>query len=484
MIRLSAVHYSYPHTGTPAIQDVSLSIRKGECVMITGPSGAGKTTLCLAAAGILTHEYGGKKGGTITLAGRDILTYGGLSDIASTIGIVFDDPEAQLIFTTVEEEILSALERQDLSPEEIEDRLGIIMEMTRLTPLKDRAPHTLSGGQKQRLILAVTLAMETDVLILDEPTSELDEHGTQGILGILRDLKTRGKTIIIVEHKFSKFREIIDTLVIMQEGKIRASGAPGTLVTEPEIRSILMPDFTGIRERVPRRSNEPGTKGRIQARGLSHTYHGDIHAIREIDVSIDPGEFVAIVGENGSGKTTLIKHFNGLLRPTAGSIEINGSRTERATITELARDVGMVFQNPDHMFFADTVWEEVAFGVGNIGLPDMDTKIGHALTRVRLHHARDLYPRWLSRGERQRLAIACVLAMEPSIIVLDEPTTGLDGNEAREVMEVLKELQYVGHTIIIVTHSREIANDCADRVITMEQGRIISDVSATGGTHD
>ncbi|HTY14813.1 MAG TPA: energy-coupling factor transporter ATPase [Methanoregulaceae archaeon] len=476
MISLSAVSYRYPHTGEFALTDLSLSVEKGRCVMITGPSGAGKTTLCLASAGVLAHEYGGKKEGTIEINGLNVNDYRDLSEIATNLGIVFDDPDAQLIFTTVEEEILSALERRGLEAGEIEDRLKIIMDRTRLTLLKDRAPHTLSGGQKQRLVLATTLALGTDILVLDEPTSELDDHGTRGIFEILKNLKAEGKTIILVEHKFGYARELADTVIVLEKGRISKSGPPDEIIRDNAVREILLPDFAGIRDK--KMVHPPGSGDHrpvIVAEGLSHRY-GDIHALSDVDLVVEKGEFIAIVGENGSGKTTLIKHFNGLLRPTAGSLNVGGKDAGITPITELARDVGLVFQNPDHMFFADTVSQEVGFGVDNLGIPDRDAVIDHALTRVRLLHAKNLYPKWLSRGERQRLAIACVIAMQPAVIVLDEPTTGLDGKEAREIMEVLKELQIAGHTIVMVTHSSEIARECADRVIRMEQGRIVSDV--------
>ena len=217
----------------------------------------------------------------------------------------------------------------------------------------------------------------------------------------------------------------------------------------------------------------------INVRELSYAY-GDILALDTISLTIQSGEFVALVGENGSGKTTLVKHFNRLLTPTRGDVIVNGKNTRECSITDLARHVGLVFQNPDHMFFADTVKEEVEFGLKNLGITDGEKIIDAALSEVGLVHTRALYPRWLSRGERQRLAIACVIAMQPAIIVLDEPTTGLDGNEARLVLEILKKLQQKGHTIVIITHNRDIAINCADRIITMEKGTIVSD-SFTGG---
>jgi len=479
MIELSEVSYTYPHTVQEALHQLSLVLEKGRCIMVTGPSGAGKTTLCLAASGILAHEYGGKKAGVVTINGKNVTAYPGLSTIAETIGIVFDDAEAQMIFTTVEEEILSALEYRGLSPEEIEKRLSEILEVTYLTSLKARSPHHLSGGQKQRVALAATLALGNDVLILDEPTSELDEHATRRIVSILANLKKQGKTLLIVEHKFGHFREIIDTLVVMEHGSITTIGPPDEVIKDNRIRKMVIPDFVGIRSGTFLTVRTGGALPVIDIRHLSYSY-GAVEALHEVNLTIAPGEFVAIVGENGSGKTTLVRQFNRLLAPTAGDVLINGKNTKECTIAELARDVGLVFQNPDHMFFADTVKDEVAFGLENIGIGNRDAVIDAALAQVGLLHAKDLYPRWLSRGERQRLAIACVVAMQPEIIVLDEPTTGLDGDEARLVMETLKKHQLLGHTVVVITHNKEIARECADRVIAMDQGHVLSDTRAGG----
>lgn len=477
MIEISEVSYTYPHTVQEALHRLSLTLNDGQCIMVTGPSGAGKTTLCLAACGILNHEFGGKKAGIVTINGKNVSEYSGLSEIAKNIGIVFDDPEAQMIFTTVEEEILSSLEYRGLPAAEIEKRLAAIMEVTYLTALKDRSPHHLSGGQKQRVALAATLALGNDILILDEPTSELDEHATKRIVEILSNLKNQGKTLLIVEHKFGHFRNLIDTLVVMEHGTISAIGKPESVLQDQRIRSIVIPDFSGIRGSADREKLQTSVAAptAVSVRNLSHAYE-EVIALDKVSLEIKKGEFVAIVGENGSGKTTLVKHFNRLLNPTSGDVEILGKNTRNCTTGELSRDVGLVFQNPDHMFFADTVTDEIRFGLKNLGITDGDAIIDEALSDVGLIHTKALYPRWLSRGERQRLAIACVVAMQPAIIVLDEPTTGLDGDEARLVMEILKKLQVKGHTIIVITHNRDIAQYCADRMITMAEGKILSDV--------
>lgn len=471
MIELTEISYTYPHTVQPALHRVSLSLEKGRCVMVTGPSGAGKTSLCLAASGILHHEYGGKKEGSVIVNGKNIADYQTLSDLARNIGVVFDDPEAQMIFTTVEEEILSALEHRGLSAEVIEERLASIMKITYLENLRDRSPHHLSGGQKQRVALAATLALGNDILILDEPTSELDEHATKRIADILSDLKQQGKTILLVEHKYHQFRDIVDTLVIMEGGAITNAGTPEHVLRNERIRAMVLPDFSTIRRAVPPPQTDTPI---ISVQNLRHSYD-DVEALSGISLTVQRGEFVAIVGENGSGKTTLVKHFNRLLTPTSGDVIINGKNTRDCSIATLAHDVGLVFQNPDHMFFADTVRDEISYGVHNLGIENNGTVIDAALRDAGLSGSSDLYPRWLSRGERQRLAIACVVAMQPGVIVLDEPTTGLDGNEARMVVEMLKDLQEKGHTILIITHNKEIARHCADRVILMENGKIVSD---------
>jgi energy-coupling factor transporter ATP-binding protein EcfA2 len=471
MITLENVSYAYPRTDRDAIVGISLSLKGGECVLVAGHSGSGKTTLCLAAAGILEHEYEGKKSGRVLVDGRDVREYRDLTDLSSHVGILFDDPDSQLLFTTVEEEILSTLERRGLPPEEVERRLARVLAVTGLKELKDRPPHALSGGQKQRVVLATTLALSTDVIILDEPTSELDEQGTGSIVRLLEELKAEGKAILLIEQKYAKMADLVDRIMVLENGRIRVEGPRDKVLEDEHARRTLIPDFSGMRaEKGVRDADSPI----IETHDLFFSYGEGDTALSGIDLSISPGEFLAIVGENGSGKTTLIRHFIGLLRPGKGTVVVDGKDAACESIAELARSVGLVFQNPDHMFFADSVFEEVVFGVDNLGIPDREKAVMEALALVRLTAARDQYPRWLSRGERQRLAIACVLAMRPPVLILDEPTTGLDGAESYEIVEILKQLQKMGHTIIMVTHSSEIA-DCADRVVRMEAGRVVSD---------
>lgn len=215
----------------------------------------------------------------------------------------------------------------------------------------------------------------------------------------------------------------------------------------------------------------------ICVENLSYSYKNGFEALKEINLNIGEGEFVAIVGENGSGKTTLVKHFNGLLLPSKGKVSIFGQETKNSTRTYLTSNVGLIFQNPDTMLFADTVEKEVIFGLRNIEVEETKNRVDESLKSVGLEKYKQKFPRYLSRGERQRLAFACIIAMKPKIIILDEPTTGLDTKESRKLLDIAEKLRSKGHTIIIVTHSMELVAKYSKRTIVMENGRIIYDGS-------
>jgi energy-coupling factor transport system ATP-binding protein len=480
MITLDHYSYAYPSRSERSLDDVSLRVREGEVVLVTGPTGAGKTTLCLAAAGILHHDYGGVSSGRVALMGRDIGEYGGLAEIGRDVGVVFDDPDSQLIFTTVEEEIASGLEGLALSREELLARMESVLAATGTADLRERAPHTLSGGQKQRVALAATLALATPILVLDEPSSELDEAGTRMLYRILERLKAEGRTVLVVEHKLDALCALADRMIFLDGGRVRAEGTPAELLRDERVRAVL--------DAAPRsKAFSPGRRRRDQAtttpivsiRGLVHTYDG-VDALRGLDLEIRPGELVAVIGDNGSGKTTLIKHLVGLLKPTGGSVLVKGTDTRNAPVHELARTVGLVFQNPDTMLFEETVEREVAFGPANLRLDDIPGRVTGALGEVGLSAHRRTYPRSLSRGERQRLAIACVVATAPEVIVLDEPTTGLDAVESARVMALACRLRDEGTTVVMVTHNMQIVEEYADRIVCLERGLLAADSDAGG----
>jgi len=492
MIELRNFSYTYGTAASTALKNINLEVRKGELLLVTGHSAAGKTTLALAMAGILHHEIGGKIEGSISFQNRDVKEFDGIKELSRHIGVVFDDAESQLIFTTVEEEILSGLENRGHPKNEIVRRLKEAMDFCEISHLKNRAPHMLSGGQKQKVALAATLALDTEVLILDEATAELDSQAVRKVFSVLKRLKEAGKTIIVVDHNIEDFLEIGDRVVLLEKGEIKAIKSPSDFtasssdLTSPNLNSpnptstsafTTSPNLTSTSAlptdlSLSRKSGQPI----ISVKKLTQRY-GEVLALDSIDLDIYPGELVAILGENGSGKTTLVKHFNGLLRPYSGAVTIKGLETSTVPINELVKHTGLVFQNPDNMLFEDTVEAEINFGLNNIGVkgPEAAGAILHSLELVNLNEKQKVFPRHLSRGERQRLAVACVIAMKPELIVLDEPTTGLDAEESDRMMQLMRKLQQEGHTIVMVTHNLQIVRDHVERVIRMESGKIVED---------
>ncbi|WNY29007.1 Vitamin B12 import ATP-binding protein BtuD [Methanimicrococcus stummii] len=454
----------------PSIDNVSLQIGKDEFVVVTGPSGSGKTTFCRTVTGIILHSYGGTVSGDITVCGKYADDYKDMEELSLEVGMVFDDADAQLIFTTVEEEIKTGLETRKLSEAEISEKLNHLYALTNTGEIKDRAPHALSGGQKQRVAFAAALSKETPILVLDEATSELDKNARRQVYSVLKGLADSGKTVVLVEHMVDETVDYATRQIRLEHGKVVYDG-------KPVKDSATIPAFERAEYSEPEESNSK--KPIASVRNLVHVYGGNnLKALDDVSLDLYAGEIIAVVGENGSGKTTLIKHLNGLLRPTSGAVEIFGKNIDGMRVPEIAENVGLVFQNPDTMLFENTCRKEVEFGLKNIGKND-SAAVSKALFEVGLSNKENINPRYLSRGERQRLALACVLAMGQPILILDEPTTGLDLQESFEIMELLMKIRNEGKTILMVTHSPKIAEIAADRIIEMVGGKITNIIDGT-----
>ncbi|RLG46222.1 MAG: ABC transporter, partial [Thermoproteota archaeon] len=448
-------------------------MKEGEIVTIMGHTGCGKSTLCLTFNGIIPHAMGGDLKGKVVIDGLDIMEHD-IPELARRVGMVFQDPETQLFSVTVKSEVAFGPENLMLPREEILERVRWALEATRLKGYEERAPTKLSGGEKQQVALAAAMAMRPRILVLDEPTSELDPVGTRKIFSLIKELnKKYGITFVIIEHKEEAI-QLSDRIILMKEGRVIGQGKPSQVFSDiksvkesrvrvPQISQLfyklkergldlgripltiedaylLLKDLLkeGKAEDIPVEVNkrEKGSQPVIKTENLFFQYKNGPVALKGINLEVYQGEFVAIIGQNGAGKTTLAKHFNGLLKPTKGDVIIDGMNTKDALITDLAKTVGFVFQNPDHQFFSFTVEEEVAFGPRNLGLSDEEVKnrVDEALSTVGLEKMRQRHPFTLSRGQRQRLAVASVLAMHPKMIVLDEPTTGQDEVAINQIM--------------------------------------------------
>jgi energy-coupling factor transport system ATP-binding protein len=497
----------------PVLKGVDLRVRKGEFLALMGPTGAGKTTLCLTLNGILPHLLGGAFEGRVVVAGMDTRDHGP-GQMSRQVGLVFQDAESQLFNMTVEDEVAFGLESLGLSPSEMEERITWALEVVRLTGLRQRHPLQLSGGQKKRLAIATVLAMRPPVLVLDEPVTGLDPLGRHEVLSVIEKLKRKEEaTVVMVEQDAEAVMAWADRVVIMERGRLVLEGSPRQVFSQVEALhdwGLAVPQMSELAHLFNRRQGTsfhfttedeafstlaaelhpepqypiPNAQYPVASDHLPAILIEDLHyryddappALAEVNLSVEAGDFLAIVGQNGSGKTTLVKHFNGLLRPTRGRVLVFGKDTAGQSVGQLARKVGYLFQNPDHQIFAPTVWEEVAFGPRNLGFSEGEVaaRTTEALALFGLGDQADTPPAVLGYGLRRQVTLAAVWAMRPQILVLDEPTVGLDWRSTRTLMEEVTNLNSQGHTIILVTHDMKLVAEFARQVLVLDEGRALA----------
>jgi cobalt transport protein ATP-binding subunit len=512
------LHYTYPPLTPggepiPVLKGVDLRVRGGEFLALMGPTGVGKTTFCLTLNGILPYLMGGAFEGQVVVGGMDTRD-NGPGEMSRQVGLVFQDPESQLFNMTVEDEVAFGLESLGLSAAEMEERIAWALEVVRLSGLRKRHPLRLSGGQKKRLAIATVLAMRPRVLVLDEPVTGLDPLGRREVLAVVEKLKREEEaTVIMVEQDAEAVMAWADRVVIMGQGRLVLEGTPHQVfpqvealhdwglavpqmselahlfnrrqrtsfhfTTEDEACSALANDLqSNIQSPIPNIQYPVSfdLSPAIQVEDLHYRYDDDPPALAEMNLSVESGDFLAIVGQNGSGKTTLVKHFNGLLRPTRGRILVLGQDTAGQSVGRLARKVGYLFQNPDHQIFAPTVWEEVAFGPRNLGFSEGEVaaRTEEALALFGLGDQADAPPAVLGYGLRRKVTLAAVWAMRPQILVLDEPTAGLDWRSTRTLMEEVTNLSSQGHTIILVTHDMKLVTEFARQALVLDEGRTLA----------
>ncbi|UCD73258.1 MAG: ATP-binding cassette domain-containing protein [Candidatus Bathyarchaeota archaeon] len=437
-------------------------------------------------------------------------------EITSRVAMVFDDPESQIFGLSVWEDMVMSLELAGLSREEIQKRVDYALERTRLTGYMDRFPYLLSGGEKQRLVIASALARMTPILVLDEPTSELDPIGTTEVFDTIKRLREEtAMTIIVVSHKSEQLAQVADRLALMSDGQVKLvapkkeffsnvdvllkSGVRPPQVAE--LGSQLKEKYQKIygyptdleearkslkkiikkRISIPRRAEKmPEADPLIIIKDLQHMYKsesGDVHAIKGVNLEIMPYDFIGLIGQNGAGKTTLVKHFNKLLSATEGNVIVDGDDASRKTMLDLVAKVAYSFQNPDHQIFNTKVEDEISFGPGNLGFSgeELEEAVDEAVEAVGLVGREEENPFFMGKGERQKVATASIIAMRPKLLVIDEPTTGMDWLTGRSTMEMAERLNKEGKAIIVITHDMTIVAEYAKRVIVMMQGNILLD---------
>lgn len=520
LIRMEHVSYTYPGVDTPAVSDVSLCIEEGEIVLITGPSGAGKTTLCSMLNRIIPESYGGEIEGRIFIKGADISKYT-IGQMAFISGLLFQDPSGQCTSATVGDEIAFGPENKGLPVDTVNALVDKYVGYVNMQSFLKRPPQALSGGQQQSVIYSSVLAMEPEIYVLDEPTSNLDPLGSDLVFQLMKKVtRDHKKTAIIVEHKLEKIIDMVDRIIVMDKGRIAFNGTPkevlahykellGIGVVAPQINQIVnrlneerrlsIPAPLTITEaaeslksilpeKLPEKRMEsvaetfpkPRTfdKPIIEIRDLHFAYNPEVEILHGINLNIYEGEFLSIVGQNGSGKTTIVKTFNGLHKPTGGSVLVKGIDTRNETVAKLSQSVGYCFQNPDHQIFSSVVRDELTYGPKNVGMSAEETEkiVEEVSGMIGIEDILDENPYNLSKGQRQQVAVAGILTMKPDVIIVDEPTTGQDPVQSHRMMDMVKRLNTeYGKTIVVITHDMSIAAEYSDRIVTMHNGTIIAE---------
>jgi energy-coupling factor transporter ATP-binding protein EcfA2 len=515
MIQFERVTFSYPNAESPVLADVSLTVPDGEMILVMGPSGAGKSTLLRCINGLVPHFSGGRLSGAIRVGGLDPVRIAP-QGMSHHVGFVFQDPESQFVMDRVEDEIAFALENAAIAPAEMRVRVEETLDLLDLAPLRERALSSLSGGEQQRVAIAAVLALRPKILVLDEPTSQLDPKSAEDVLSSLVRLNADlGLTVLLAEHRLERVLPYVDQILYVPEvGGTPELGEPRKILANTDLAPPLVrlskamdwqPMPLTIKEgrrfsraySTDRQLSEPsftnGNERRAEAVPFLQVHslvagYGGKEVLHGVSLHATQGEIVAVMGRNGSGKTTLLKSLVALVSPSRGDVRIDGKSIAGRDTADICRTVAYLPQDPSSLLFADTVREELEITLRNHGMASetsggrngIGTDEDALLRRLGIARYAESYPRDLSAGERQRSALAAITITEPRALLLDEPTRGLDYAAKQLLVELLHGYRTEGIAIIVVTHDVEFAAQLADRVVLLSQGEVL----AEGATAD
>ncbi|MBB5933233.1 ABC transporter ATP-binding protein [Streptomyces zagrosensis] len=523
MIRFEQVSVTYEDAAGPALRGVDLSVDEGELCLLVGPSGVGKSTLLGAVSGLVPHFTGGTLHGRVTVAGRDTRTHRP-RELADIVGTVGQDPLAHFVTDTVEDELAYGMESLGLPPDTMRRRVEETLDLLGLASLRDRPIATLSSGQQQRVAIGSVLTAHPRVLVLDEPTSALDPAAAEEVLAVLQRLvHDLGTTVLLAEHRLERVVQYADQVILLPEpGAAPVIGAPADIMAVSPVFPpvVALGRLAGwsplplsvrdarrkakaLRERLAPLAAAAGAGAAFQpeagaaplaptrpaaptlpmlptntsrpigeAKGLS-VRRGRIEALKGVDLTVRPGETIALMGRNGAGKSTLLSAFVGLHEPAAGTVRVGDAIPHRTRPAELLRHVGLVPQEPRDLLYADTVATECQAADRDADAPAGSCR---ALVTGLLPDVADAtHPRDLSEGQRLALALAVILTARPPLILLDEPTRGLDYAAKARLVDILRSLAAAGHATVLATHDVELAAELAHRVVILADGEVVAD---------
>jgi energy-coupling factor transport system ATP-binding protein len=515
ILEIKNVTYTYPTRRHPTIEDVNLNLRSGECVLLLGPTGSGKSTLAMCLNGLIPHSLGGQLEGRVLVDGVDT-RQSSVTELATQVGLLFQDPEAQICNLYALDELAFGCENLGLPPDEIQKRVNWVADALEISSFLTTPVQHLSLGLKQRIALGSILAMEPRVLVLDEPTSNLDAGAVRTLVRIIDTLRNKqGSSVLVMEHDADSFLGVADRVVVLNKGKLVTQGSPKQVflgqtqnlldmgVKVPELCYLLdgirqlgvsevynsdicvssVSQFIASQCRSVWRqgiqhteSNHPQTK-RVPNLAVSELdiQMPDGHMLlNDINFSLFPRETVAVIGRNGVGKTVLFKTIAGLRTPTRGNIEINGTNILQMKSLERAKRIGFVFQEPDHQFIRDRVCDDIELVWRSICSSPVETirKANETLAHISLTDYRESYIYQLSMGQRRLLSIATALTPGKTLLILDEPTIGLDSRATFAIIDMLNNIQGEALSKIVITHDMKIVSSLSQRVIALANSQI------------
>ena len=514
-IEVKGLKYKYPHTSKLVLDGIDFEADKGQFIGIIGENQAGKSTLCQAFAGLVPTMFRGAYGGKVIIDGVEASKVP-IAVLCQKVGLVFQNPFNQLSGAkdTVFEEIAFGLQNLGIPREEIGKRVDKALKLLDIIKYKDRNPFDLSGGQIQRVAIASILAMEPEVLVLDEPTSQLDPQGSEDVFLVVEKLAKTGITIIMVEQKMEKLAAYCDKILLLHRGSQVAYDVPERIFSRDDLRELGVepPVYTQVSKELSVYRKEgadllypvtikqiqnhkyqfPVTISKTGREPTSDKLGQDIFTIKDLGFHYIPGAPVienltisldirptAVIGQNGAGKTSLVKLLKGLLKPKAGTVLLEGEDISGRTVAQLAKKVGYVFQNPDDQIFKNQVLEEVMVGPLNIGMTrkEGEQRAREALEMVGLLHAEKEKPYDLDLSERKMVAIASVVAMDPKVLILDEPTIAQDARGREVLGQLIRTMTERGKFVLAILHDMDFVARYFERVIVMAGGKVISDGS-------
>ena len=484
-IEISNLSFTYENRTTPALDKISLAVEPHEFLLLAGASGSGKSTLIKCINGLIPHRYVGEYTGQVSVRGQPVPAAEFLR-LALTVGTVLQEADKQLVSSIVEDDVAFGPGNLALPRDEVERRVRRSLEAMEIYGLRERSIFAVSGGQKQRIAIADILAMQSDILLFDEPLANLDSNGVHLMQTVFRTLHESGKTIIVSEHRTEEvIRSNPTRVVVIDNGQMLADDENPRILTK--FKDILkvpaeyvlddtMPLTTVPTHLLPQSQLRIGRE-LIRVENLVYEYSGGVKAINNISLAISEGERVALLGNNGAGKSTLALSLIGLLKPTSGRVLIDGKDTMELTSAEIARTVCLVFQSPFSMIFARTVRDELSFGPKNLDVAqeEISTIVPETARRCSIDHLIDGSPFASSFGEKKRICVGSVLTMQPRSVILDEPTAGQDYRSYSNFMDFICSLGERVKSFIIITHDPDLAIEYTDRAIVLNDGSIIAD---------